>query len=187
MMRATCECVQAARRGQTDRVEGIMVEPTLGELARRIQLLEQQSIWWKRLASVTLALLGIVVLLGATASKKSKPAAELRAQRIILVDKANRARAELALVSQHQPGLILSDNDGKPRLALSLTQHGEPTMSFADAQGTPRILLGLDLYGTLLRFTDDAGNLRAALAVPSAGEAELELLGKDDKVLWRAP
>jgi len=164
-----------------------MAEPTLGELARRIQHLEQKILWWKRLASVALALLGIVVLLGATTSKKSKPAAELRARRIILVDKADKARAELAVVSDHQPGLIFSDNNGKPRLTLSLTQYGEPTLSFVDAGGTRRIVLGLDLYGTLLRFTDDAGNLRAALAVPSAGEAELELLGKDDKVLWRAP
>jgi hypothetical protein len=47
--------------------------------------------------------------------------------------------------------------------------------------------LNLDLYGTLLRFTDDAGNPRATLVVPSAGEPELELLGKNDRVLWRAP
>ena len=49
------------------------------------------------------------------------------------------------------------------------------------------MLLSLDLYGTLMRFTDDAGNPRAALVVPSNGEPELELLSKDDKVLWRAP
>ncbi len=63
----------------------------------------------------------------------------------------------------------------------------EPTLSIADTGGTRRIVLRLDLYGTLLRFTDGAGNLRAALVVPSAGEPELELVGEDDKILWRAP
>jgi hypothetical protein len=164
-----------------------MAESTSEALTRRIERLEQKVRWWTRLAGATLVLLGGVVLLGATAGKKSKPPAELRAQRIVLVDKADKGRAEFAVVSHDQPGLILSDNNGNPRLTLSLTQYGEPTLSFVDAGGTRRIVLGLDLYGTLLRFTDDAGNLRAALAVPSKGEPELELLGKDDKVLWRAP
>jgi hypothetical protein len=70
---------------------------------------------------------------------------------------------------------------------LALSKYGEPTLSFADAGGTRRIVLSLDLYGTMLRFSDDAGNPRAALIVPSAGEPELEFLSKDDKLLWHAP
>ena len=70
---------------------------------------------------------------------------------------------------------------------LTLSKYGEPTLSFADAGGTRRIMLSLDLYGAMLRFADDAGSPRAALVVPSEGEPELELLSKDDKLLWRAP
>jgi hypothetical protein len=165
----------------------MMDEPNLAALTQRVERLERTTQRWKRLTSFTLVLLGIIVLLGATTSQKPKIPSELRAQRFVLVDKARRARAEFAVVSDNQPGLVLSDNAGRPRLTLSLTQYGEPTLSFADAGGTRRIVLGLDLYGTLLRFTDDSGNLRAALVVPSTGEPELELVGKDDKVLWRAP
>ena len=154
---------------------------------QRVDRLEHESRWWKRLASVTLVGLGIIVLLGATASKTAKGPTELRGQRIILVDKAEQVRAELTLLSDNQPGLMLTDGAGKPRLMLALSKYGEPVLSFADAGGTRRIVLSLDLYGTLLRFTDDAGNPRAALVVPSEGEPELELLGKDDKLLWRAP
>ncbi len=82
---------------------------------------------------------------------------------------------------------VILDDTGKPRLTLSLSQYVEPTLRFADAGGTRRIVLGLDLYGTVLRFTADSGNLRAALVVPSEGEPELELVGKDDKILWRVP
>jgi hypothetical protein len=165
----------------------MMKESTLEVLTERVERLEHATLRWKRLASFMLVLLGIAVLLGAKAGKKPSPPAELRAQRIVLVDKADKGRAALAVVSDNQPSLTLLDDTGRPRLTLSLTQYGEPTLSFVDAEGIRRIVLGLDLYGTVLRFTDDSGNLRAALMVPSEGEAELELIGKDDKILWRAP
>ena len=93
----------------------------------------------------------------------------------------------VTLLPDNQPGLMLMDDAGKPRLMLALSKYGEPMLSFADAGGTRRIILSLDLYGAMLRFADDVGSPRAALAVPSEGEPELELLGKDDKLLWRAP
>jgi hypothetical protein len=170
-----------------NRREGMMNGPILKVLTGRVERRERATRWWKCLASFILALLGIAVLLGAKAGKKPAIPAELRAQRVVLVDKADKERAALAVVSDNQPGLVLLDDTGKPRLTLSLSQYGEPTLSFADAGGTRRIVLGLDLYGTVLRFTDDSGNLRAALVVPSEGEPELELVGKDDKILWRVP
>jgi hypothetical protein len=164
-----------------------MNEPSWQALARRVDRLERESRWWKRLASVTLVLLGIIVLLGAAASKKAKIPAELRGQRLVLVDKGEQGRAELTMMADNQPGLMLMDDAGKPRLMLTLSKFGEPTLSFADAGGTRRIVLSLDLYGTMLRFADDAGNPRAVLMVPSEGEPELEFLSKDGKPLWRAP
>ena len=175
------------RTTHANKQEGMMNEPILEVLTGRVERLEHATRRWKCLASFILALLGIAVLLGARASKKPGIPAELRAQRVVLMDKADKERAALAVVSDNQPGLVLLDATGKPRLTLSLTRYGEPTLSFADAGGTRRIVLGLDLYGTVLRFTDDSGNLRAALVVPSEGEPELELVGKDDKILWRAP
>jgi hypothetical protein len=160
----------------------------LEALSRRVARLEQANWQWKRLASGALAALAIVVLLGAAATgKRDKNPPEVRAQRLVLVDKADKARAELTVVSDDQPTLVLVDNAGNPRLMLALSKYGEPTLSFADAGGTRRLVLSLDLYGTMLRLTDDAGNPRAALVVPSAGEPELELLSHDDKVLWHAP
>jgi hypothetical protein len=170
-----------------NRREGMMNGLILKVLTGRVERLERVTRWWKCLASFILVLLGIAVLLGAKAGKKPAIPAELRAQRVVLVDKADKERAALAVISDNQPGLVLLDDTGKPRLTLSLSQYGEPTLSFADAGGTRRIVLGLDLYGTVLRFTDDSGNLRAALVVPSEGEPELELVGKDDKILWRVP
>jgi hypothetical protein len=169
------------------RLPNTEVNAVIEALSRRIARLEQANWRWKRLVSGALAALAIVVLLGAAAGKRDKNPPEVRAQRLVLVDKADKARAELTVVSDDQPTLVLADNAGKPRLMLALSKYGEPTLSFADAGGTRRLVLSLDLYGTMLRLTDDAGNPRIALVVPSAGEPELELLSKDDKVLWRAP
>jgi hypothetical protein len=164
-----------------------MNEPTLDALSQRMDRLERDRRWWKCLASLALALLGMITLLGATTGKKAKSPVELRAQRLVLVDKVEKARAELRITADNQPALLLADDAGKPRLMLALTRYGEPTLSFADAGGTRRVVLGVDLYGTVLRFTDDAGNPRAALVVPAEGEPELELLSRDDRILWRAP
>jgi hypothetical protein len=164
-----------------------MDEATLDALSRRVERLEQANLRWKHLAGWALAVLGIVILLGAVASKKAKSPTELRAQRLVLVDKTEKGRAELTLISENQPGLVLVDDAGKPRLMLALSQFGDPTLSFADAGGTRRVALSLDLYGTMLRFSDNTGNPRAALVVPSEGEPELEFLSKDDTLLWRAP
>jgi hypothetical protein len=164
-----------------------MDKATLDALSRRVERLERANLRWKRFASWSLAALGMVILLGATASKRAKSPAELRTQRLVLVDKAEKGRAELTLISETAPGLVLVDDAGKPRLILALSQYGDPTLSFADAGGTRRMGLSLDLYGTVLRFADNAGNPRAALIVPSEGDPELELLSKDGKLLWRAP
>lgn len=164
-----------------------MNEPTWAALTQRLERLERETRQWKCLASLAIALLGMVILVGATVSKKGKVPDELRAKRIVLVDDAARDRAELSVMTDKRPGLVFSDEAGKPRLMLYLSQYGEPTLSFADTGGRRRIVLNLDLYGTLLQFADEAGKLRAALAVPAEGEPEMELLGRDDKVLWRAP
>jgi hypothetical protein len=164
-----------------------MEAPTTDAVIRRVERLERANRRWKYGVAVAAAGLGLVVLLGAVPSKKPKVPGEVRARQFVLVDETDKARAELAAVSENQPQLILSDAAGKPRVLLSLSQHGEPLLSFADAAGHRRIVLKLDLYGTLLRFTDNAGNLRAALAVPAEGEPELELLGKNNEVLWRVP
>ena len=173
--------------GPVDILEEPMDERTRDTVLRRLERLERDNRRWKRVGGLVVAGLGLAVLLGAVPSKKPKVPDEVRGGRFILIDKAHKARAELEVASDNQPRVILSDQAGSPRLVLTLSQYGEPLVHFIDGAGTRRIALSLDLYGILLRFTDAAGNVRAAVTVPAEGEPELELLGKDNKVLWRAP
>jgi hypothetical protein len=163
------------------------VNAAMDALWRRVEQLERVNQRWQRVVSGVLAALALVVFVGAASSKKAKSPAEVRAQRLVLVDKADKERAELTLVADDQPTLILADNAAIPRLTLALSKFGEPTLSFADASRTRRLMLSLDLYGTLLRLADDAGNPRATLLVPSTGEPEMALMGKDNTILWQAP
>jgi hypothetical protein len=164
-----------------------MHEPTWAALTQRLERLEQENRQWKRMASLTIAWLGAVILIGATVSKKAKVPDELRTKRLVLADEAARDRTEFSVTTENRPALVLSDDAGKPRLMRYLSQYGEPTLSLADTGGKRRIVLTLDVYGTLLQFADEAGKLRAGLAVSAEGEPEMELLGRDDKGLWRAP
>lgn len=167
--------------------EDAMQEPITDVVFRRLERLERTNRRWQHGMGLVAVCFGLVVLLGAVPSKKAQVPEEVRAKRFVLVDNTDKAWAELATISENQPQLVLSDEAGRPRLTLSLSPYGEPVLSFADAAGKRRIALRLDLYGILLRFSDDAGNLRAALTVPAEGEPELELLGRDNMVLWRVP
>lgn len=167
--------------------EDVMEAPIMDAVLQRLEHLERDNRRWKHVTGLVVVCFGLVVLLGAVPSKKPQIPDEVRAGRFVLVDKTDKAWAELATISENQPQLVLSDEAGRPRLILALSPYGEPVLSFADAAGKRRIALSLDLYGILLRFSDDTGNVRAALTVPAEGEPELELLGRDNAVLWRVP
>jgi hypothetical protein len=173
--------------GHADLREDLMEEPTMEAVTRRLERLERDHRRWKRVAGWAVAGFALTVLLGAVPGKKAHIPDEVRAKRFVLIDTADRARAELAIIAENQPHLALFDDAGKPRLMLSLGRYGEPSLSLLDAAGHRRIALSLDLYGALLRFSDAAGHVRVVLAVPAEGEPEFELLGKDDKVRWRVP
>src|SRR5262245_15423005 len=110
--RRGCETWSFFRAAHAREREGMMDEPTLEALSRRVDRLEQAKLRWKHLASWALALLGLVVLLGAAASKRAKSPAELRAQRIVLVDNAEKGRAALTVTSDNRPELVLIDDAG---------------------------------------------------------------------------
>src|SRR5262245_40456981 len=75
--------------------EETMHEPSWEVLTLRVDRLEAENRWWKRLVSVTLLLLTLLALFGATAGKRVQSSTALRGQRLALVDKAERVRAEL--------------------------------------------------------------------------------------------
>jgi hypothetical protein len=67
-----------------------MPEPTVDHLLRRLQRVERANHTWRLAAVTASAVLGVLVLLGATGRQGTTPVEELRATRLVLVDAQGR-------------------------------------------------------------------------------------------------
>jgi hypothetical protein len=99
-----------------------MDEPTLITAMQRLERLERESRPWKALGIGAVAVLGLVVLLGAARSGVSD---EVRARRFVLVEQSGKERAELGFLGG-SPFLALRDNDENSRFLLTMVEDGSP-------------------------------------------------------------
>ena len=142
-------------------------------MERRLQRLERQSRWMKRLSAVMLAVVAAGVLV---AQKKPTPDS-IEAQRFVLRDDDGRGRATLGLVEH---GCSLGMFDREKKIGLMLGVWGGPFLVFRDARGET-LELGQTKEGTLdLRLHDK-------LTLHLVGrKADLVIAGPDGKPIWQA-
>jgi hypothetical protein len=137
-----------------------MTDPTLDDLTQRLDRLERENRWLKRMGTGVLVGATAVALMG---QRGAAPVVE--AQRFLINDPASgKARAALSLLQDGSVGLSLISADGK---SLSLS---------ADAGGN----MGLSLV-------DSNRTLRAALSAGADGSPTLILHDRSGKVIWKAP
>ena len=173
-----------------------MIEGSGLDIVRRVERLEREVGWWRRIGSAGAAFFVLTSL--AWASDLGGSVKEVRATSFILVDAAGQTRGEFGFVpggGSKIPGLLLwgkeggiaAQIDGFPsfnllgkdehsRIALSVRSDDEPTLEFLDKDGVKRVLLG-----------------RGELKTPGTGEikqlpmSSLVLRGEDGKILWKMP
>ena len=139
---------------------------------QRVERLERQNRWMKRLVAVTLAVMAAVVLV---AQGKSPPE-EIQAKRFVLKVDKDKYRAALGPV-EHGVSLVMTGKDEKAGLMLGVW--GTPFLVFRDAKGE-----SLELFqkedGTLdLRIHDK-------LTLHLVGrKADLVIAGPDGKEVWK--
>jgi len=127
-----------------------------------------------------MAVLGLVLLMGAAEGQKGKIVSEIRAENIILVDKAGTIRAGLTVGADGKAGLVLADEEGRILAGLGVTPDGSPGLALADKDGVRRAGLAIASDGTVrLDLTDKKGQPRAELAVLDYGSPVLFLRGND--------
>jgi hypothetical protein len=176
--------------------ERIVVDGSRLDIVRRVERLEKEVGWWRRIGSAGVAFFVLTSL--AWASDIGSSVKEVRATSFILVDDAGQKRGELGFVpggDAKVPGLVLwgkkggitAQIDGFPsfnllgkdehsRVALSVRSDDEPTLEFLDKDGVKRVLLG-----------------RGELKAPGTGEVKqlpmssLVLRGEDGKIVWKMP
>jgi hypothetical protein len=156
-----------------------MPEPTVDHLLRRLQRVERANHTWRLAAVTASAVLGVLVLLGATGRQGTTPVEELRATRLILVDAQGRPLGRVGVEADGTPRLFLMDANATPRVGLAVT---------ADAGGTTRLGLGVATDGRPgLTLYDQRGVLRAVLSLAADGRAGLSFFDEAGAVSWQAP
>ena len=178
-------------------------------IEQRLEKLERQNKWMRRIGAVAVALVAAVFLMG---QGKEKEPPDLIVKSLTVVDKDGKVRARLEVgpsvpLEVGQPQLTLFDQNGQRRMRLD---HG---ITVTDQTGNLRALLNgsgitfLDPEGkstknvlhvlrvalsvlndgtTALRLMDN-GKLRASLGLLKDGTPYLKLLNAKGDVIWKAP
>jgi hypothetical protein len=113
----------------------------LDTIARRLDALDKEN---RRLKQ--LLVLAAIIVAAAAAIRTQAAAATVTADRLVLVDAQNRARATFEMSAPLVAGTSY------------------PVLTFLDAAGKPRLRLGLAARGPMLELVDENGKTRDYLA-----------------------
>jgi len=163
-------------------------ELQIGAIVRRLERLEGESRRWKALAMLTVATLGMVLLIGAGKNGETSVPSELQARAFVLVDRNGTPLARLGLLPNGTWGLGFYDQGKKSRIVLSMEGDGSSSLSLFGQDGKGSMLLHASSRGAAsLRLVDTNWKTRATLATWPDGSPFLQLLDQagKDRVLLR--
>jgi len=141
-----------------------MNQPTLDKLVKRLDRLEGENCWLKRIVALVVVGIAAVVLMGQ--AKPRKVAKVIEAEKFVVRDKNGIVRAALQISAKAEPSLDLYDKNGKNRAQLAILELGGPT--------------------PILFFLDRNEKFRLKLA-EIGGEGVMWLHDKDGRITWKAP
>lgn len=167
------------------------------DLMRRVERLERERRWIRRLVGFAVLILALASL--ARASDITGSPRELKAHAFILVDDNGHTRGELGFLpggdGARVPGLILWGKEGRittqidgfpsfnllgkderSRATLSVRSDDDPVLELIDSEGVRRVLVG-------------RGDLKppGAEVIKKDPVFSLVLRGPDGKVVWKTP
>ena len=127
----------------------------------RLEQLERQNKWMRRLGAMGVALVVAVFLMG---QGKKEELPDLAVRSLVVKDKAGNPRISFGTFPDGKPHLAVRDTDGKIRLTITL-RNDSPLLLFSGKDGTQRVLLTTEPGGTSsLEFIDPRAKTRAALS-----------------------
>ncbi|MHC4223244.1 MAG: hypothetical protein ACYSX0_11970 [Planctomycetota bacterium] len=143
-------------------------------LEERLQRLERQNRWFKRIGATAVAVVAVVVLIGQAGPKKL-PDLEVRSLKV--KDEEGNVRASISPFEQGA-ALGLSDKEGKARMMLGVW--GGPFIGFHDGKGET-FTFGQKKEGSLFMEIHDQMTMRLV-----GRKADLLLEDPTGKVVWKA-
>jgi hypothetical protein len=181
-----------------------MTEPTLDGLHGRLERLEREVTWWRRVGIAALACAG---LLGAVAATVSTNPDEVKTRRLVITDGDGRSRAVFMVDDGDRTRLSLTDRDNgttadltvipgqSAALSLSLARAGAQAQLAATGDngqlsvGTrgQRGWLVAAPTGSSLGLGNDSGKPQVSLAASPTLSPSLLLADRDGNAVWKAP
>jgi hypothetical protein len=179
-----------------------MTEPTLDGLHGRLERLERELTWWRRVGIAALACAG---LLGAVAATVTTNPDEVKTRRLVITDGDGRGRALFTVDESDRTRLSLTDRDGATSAdltvipgqsaALSVTRAGAQAQLAATGDNGQLSVGTRGQHGWLvaapegasLGLGNDAGRPQASLATSPTRMPSLQLSDRDGATVWKAP
>jgi hypothetical protein len=155
-----------------------MNEQVIDELVQRLDRLERQNRWMKRIGGFLFVGLSGLVMMGQSQCnldnmRTAQPSKIVEAQEFIVRDPEGRPRAKLA-----ESGLSYTDSDGKERVYLGLST----ASSVEDASG--KVVIPGNTAELILRNSHDSNKVILVSQPDLEGLSEVYLLGADESFAY---
>jgi hypothetical protein len=179
-----------------------MNEPALDRLHARLDRLEREVGWWRRVGVVALAGAGI---LGAVAATVTTNPDEVRTRRLVVTDGEGRGRAVITVDESDRTRLSLADRDGATGADLTITPGQSAALSVSRAGAQAQLAATGDAgqlavgaagqrgwliaapTGASLGLGKDGGRPQVSVATSTTESPSLQLSDRDGNAVWKAP
>ena len=179
-----------------------MREPSLAGLHARLNRLERELVWWRRVGVAALACAG---LFGAVAATVSTNPDEVKTRRLVITDGDGRGRGVFTVDDSDRTRLSLADRDGTTSADLTVIpgQSAALSVSLAGAKAqlaaagdNGQLLVGTRGQrgwivaapgGTSLGLGQEPSRPQISLATSATQSPSLQISDQSGTAVWKAP
>lgn len=179
-----------------------MNEPSLVGLHARLDRLEREVGWWRRVGVAALACAG---LFGAVAATVTTNPDEVKTRRLVITDGDGRARGVFTVDEGDRARLTLGDRDGATTADLTVASGQSAALSLGRAGAQAQLAAAGDSgqlsvsaggqrgwlvaapAGASLGLGNDAGRPQASIATGPTQSPSLQLSDRGGNTVWKAP
>ncbi len=177
-----------------------MTEPMLEQLTVRLERVERQLRWWRRIAILGVGGLGLVGVIGATITATPD---EVRTRRLVISDGEGRGRAVLTVDDSDRTRLSLTDRTGEVSADLTVTTGQSSSLTVTTRKtevqlvataGTGQLSAAAESEKAWLVTTPEGSTLalsndpiQVSVISNRAQGPSLQLRDREGKAVWKAP
>ncbi|MGH7400449.1 MAG: hypothetical protein ACRELW_23245 [Candidatus Rokuibacteriota bacterium] len=179
-----------------------MKEPSLDRVHARLERLEREVGWWRRVGIAALAGAG---LFGAVAATVTTNPDEVKTRRLVITDREGRGRAVLVVDESDRTRLSLADREGATTADLTVTPGQSAALSLSRAGAQAQLAAAGDTSqlsvgargqrgwllaapnGSSLALANDSGKSQISLTTSPTQGPSLQLSDRDGNAVWKAP